>query len=425
MSRLSLDWLHLLTLLGAVQGVLLAGALFTKRRNRTANRLLAATMLAFSVHLATSVYHAAGLEQAHPHFFGLAHPLPFLYGPLVYLYAVTAADRSRRLSWRDALHLIPFALVVLTGLPVYLMSGTDKLALYHAMLSGNTPRLIRITDSLKIVSGVTYATITLVFLRRHHARVLDNYSSVERVNLRWLVWLGASGAAIWTMALVFEVLDVSGIKIARPGDDFISLAIAAMVYGIGYRGLRQPEIFRYDTAEHRVPEELRAMVKRRISDETRAIPEPIAPMTRASPESANSASRYERSGLSEREAERLKDALLVMMETKRPWQDSDLTLADLAESLATTPHKLSEVINARLGLTFFDFVNGYRVREVQRRIAAGDGQRVTMLSLALDAGFASKSTFNMVFKKHTNQTPSSYRATTGAARLKSYYSRNS
>ena len=124
--------------------------------------------------------------------------------------------------------------------------------------------------------------------------------------------------------------------------------------------------------------------------------------------------RYERSGLSDREAQRLKSQLTAVMETERPWRDSDLTLADLADRLNTTPHKLSEVLNSQLGLTFYDFVNGYRVREVQRRIAAGDARKVTMLALALDAGFASKSTFNVVFKKHTQQTPSDYRQAAGA-----------
>ena len=86
-----------------------------------------------------------------------------------------------------------------------------------------------------------------------------------------------------------------------------------------------------------------------------------------------------------------------VMDRERPWRDSGLTLADLAARLSTTPHKLSEVLNSQLGQTFYDFVNGYRVREVQRRIAAGEARAVTILSLAQDAGFASKSTFNLVF----------------------------
>jgi AraC-like DNA-binding protein len=141
---------------------------------------------------------------------------------------------------------------------------------------------------------------------------------------------------------------------------------------------------------------------------------PAAPGTDATPEPETPARRYERSGLDDRQARRLADSLRSLMDRERPWQDSELTLADLAARLDTSPHKLSEVLNAQIGQTFYDFVNGYRVREVQRRIAAGEAKRVKMLALAMDAGFASKSTFNLVFKKHTNVTPSDYQQAAGA-----------
>src|SRR5574337_423794 len=131
MTSLTLDWLHIIILLGAIQGVFLAVALATKQRNRTANCLLAAAMLAFSIHMATTVYHAAGLVQVYPHLFGFAYPMPFLYGPLIYLYARAAANRSRRLTRRDALHFVPFLAIVIAGLPIYLMSGAEKIAFYH------------------------------------------------------------------------------------------------------------------------------------------------------------------------------------------------------------------------------------------------------------------------------------------------------
>jgi len=102
------------------------------------------------------------------------------------------------------------------------------------------------------------------------------------------------------------------------------------------------------------------------------------------------------------------------MDQDRPWQDSDLTLAELAQRLSTTPHKLSEVLNSQLEQSFYDFVNGYRVRYVQHRIASEDARNLKLLSLALDAGFASKSTFNDVFKKHTGKTPSDYRRSVAA-----------
>jgi AraC-like DNA-binding protein len=421
MGRLTLDWLHVIALLGAIQGVFLAGVLATKRSNRTPNRLLAATMVAFSIYLATSVYHAGGFERVFPHFFGAAHPMPFLFGPLIYLYAVTVADHDRRFSWRDTLHFVPFVMTVIVGLPIYTMSGAEKIALYQQMQTGQIPLQVVIAAQLKLVFGVIYATMTIVFLRRHRDRVKESYSSLERVNLTWLLWLGAGAAAIWLMAVVFQLTESAGVMRIGRGDDLISLAIAVMVYGIGYMGLRQPEIFRYETAEYRVPAEARAegralqspAPREEAADAGPESPKPRAPATLHLTGRDADTPRYERSGLTDREAEQLKDALMTAMDRDRPWRDSDLTLADLADRLSTTPHKLSEVLNSQLGQTFYDFVNSYRVREVQRRIAAGDAKRLKMLALALDAGFASKSTFNTVFKKHTSQTPSDYRQAAG------------
>ncbi len=396
MSSLTLDWLHVIVLLGAIQGVFLAGVLAARRRNRTANRLLAVAMLAFSIYLASAVYHAVGYEKVFPHFFGAAYPLPFLYGPLIYLYAVTAADRNRRLTPRDALHFVPFLATVAAGLPVYFMSGAEKIAFYQRLLSGQAPAWFAVADVMKLVSGVTYAAITIVFLGRHREQVKESYSSTERVNLRWLLWLGAGAATIWLMAVAIQVLESAGIVRLGRGDDIVALGIAVLVYGIGYMGLRQPEVFRYETAEY--PVQSVSQIGRRGGRSSgrgigctalRAIGAhgPAGRATQGRPDGDDGAG------------------------TSLAGQRAHL--ADLAARLKTTPHKLSEVLNSLLGQTFYDFVNAYRVREVQRRIAAGEAQRVKMLTLALDAGFASKSTFNLVFKKHTSQTPSDYRQAAG------------
>jgi len=397
-QRLTLDWLQVVALLGAIQGFFLAGALATQRRNRAANRILAVAVFAFSIHLTSVVYHAASFEQVFPHFFGAAYPLPFLYGPLILLYALSASDRSRGLGRWDALHFVPFVAAVIVGLPIYLMSGAEKIALYQQLLQGQRPPLLAVTDWLKLVSGISYATATIIVLLRHRARVKESYSSLERVNLRWLLRLAVAGAGIWALALVFQLID----QVANPPpgleDDVVAVLIAILVYGIGYMALRQPEVFNFPAAETVAP-----------------LGTAPAPPQQASavPGAAAASPRYERSGLTEMEAISLKGALLAVMDSERPYQDSSLNLADLASRLEATPHKLSEVLNSLLDQSFYDFVNGYRVREVQRRLADDRSKRLTLLAVALDAGFASKSTFNHVFKKHAGQTPSAYRDSIG------------
>ncbi len=398
---MTLDAFHVVALLGAIQGLLLAGVLATKRRNRTANRLLAVAIFAFSIQMISVVYHAVEFELVFPHFFGAAFPLPLLYGPLVYLYSVSASDRARRLSWLNALHFLPFVAAIIAGLPIYLMSGADKIEFYHQLQQGIRPLVVRIVEPLKYVSGISYTAVTIHFLTRHRARVKQSYSSIEHVNLQWLLRLVAGGAVIWGLAALFYVTDIIGQPLPRQEDDVIALAIAVLVYGVGYMALRQPEIFNVATGEYPVvglePATSRSVMGRQVAT--------------APPIESEAPRRYERSGLTDKEASALKDALLVAMESERPYRDRALTLADLADRLRTTPHKLSEVLNSQLNQSFYDFVNGYRVRDVQQRMADERSLNLKLLSLALDAGFASKSTFNSVFKKHTGQTPSEYRRT--------------
>jgi AraC-like DNA-binding protein len=388
----TLNWWQIIALLGAAQGVILAMALIARRPRRTPNLLLAAALCAFSLHLASVTYYSAGWVVRWPHFFGITSALPLLFGPLLYLYAATASDRDRRLRRGELLHGLPFVAATVAGIPILRLSAEAKVALYAEIQQGNIPVVALVTDQLKLVSGVCYAVATLLLLHRHRRVIAENYSSLERVNLMWLQWLALGGAAIWLLAVGFTLVERVGGWSPLQGDQLIALSMTVMVYGIGYWGLRQPEIFRFATAEYPVP----------------------APTTANAAVDANPTPRYGRSGLTPREADELQVRLVALMERDRPYRQPELTLGQLAERLGTTPHRLSEVLNAQLALSFYDFVNGYRVREVQERLSGPDGAQFTYLALALEAGFASKSTFNAAFKKLTGVTPSEYRRASGA-----------
>ncbi len=391
-------WWPIVALLGAVEGGVVALALATRRTNRLANRLLSAAVLSFAVHLLAVAYYSSGSVDRWPHFFGVSQPLLFLFGPLLFLYAATASDRDRRLRWSDLLHALPFAAMVIASLPIYQLSGADKIALYADIQRGQLPPLVTVTDPLKLVSGIAYSVVTLELLRRHRRVLAENYSSLERRNLNWLQWLVLSGAAIWVLAVGFSLFEGSGGVLPINPDLLIALSLTVLIYAIGYMGSRQPEVFRFATSEFEIPSAL-------VQDES------IAESSESDiDEVVDAVPRISRSALTPRMAKQLTDKLLAAMEHERPYRNENLTLADLATQLGTSPHRLSEVLNGTLNATFYDFVNGYRVREVQARLVGPEGAQRTYLALALDAGFASKSTFNAVFKKHTGMTPSEFRA---------------
>lgn len=124
-----------------------------------------------------------------------------------------------------------------------------------------------------------------------------------------------------------------------------------------------------------------------------------------------SAVKYERSGLTDETAEQHLRALLRLMEQKKIYRNCALTLTELSAELSVSPHNLSEVINTKLRKNFYDFVNGYRLDEVKKDLADPSKQHLKILSLAFDAGFNSKATFNTLFKEQTGTTPSEYRKT--------------
>ena len=125
-------------------------------------------------------------------------------------------------------------------------------------------------------------------------------------------------------------------------------------------------------------------------------------------------SKYEKSGLSEETKNDISKRLKETMKKQRLYLEPDLTLNKLAEILNVSQNHLSQVINEVFGKNFFDFVNGYRIEEAKKFLTSHETQDWTILAIAYEVGFQSKSTFNAVFKKIVDMTPSQYKKENGA-----------
>ncbi len=377
--------------LGAVQGLFLAAVLAGRSPKSTPNRLLAAAMLTFSVDLAMAAYHSAGIDQQLPQFIGLDAAIGFLYGPLWFLYVRTLTVPPASIRRIEFVHFAPFLALALYMTPFYLLSGADKLAGMRHPAGNDALALLGAIAPLKLIFGAAYIGAVLLLIRRHRQRIRSTFSALERVQLDWV--------RNATIAFVVLLLITGGLFLASgpagdhpvgldpdgPYDDLTLLAVTIMVYVIGYLGLLQTPPW--------PPSNL---------------PPETLPPTDSPP--ATEKPRYARSGMDSDTAQQLQNRLCEVMEHRLLYQNGALTLNDLAAELDISPHNLTEVINTRLGLNFYDFVNGYRVREAERRLADPACDHLTVLAIGLDAGFNSKSAFNAVFKKHTNRSPSEYRA---------------
>ncbi len=103
-----------------------------------------------------------------------------------------------------------------------------------------------------------------------------------------------------------------------------------------------------------------------------------------------------------------KELLENFIEDKKPYLDPDLNLVELSKKLNMTRATLSEVINDGFGLNFNDFINQYRVNAVKQMLVDGKHQQLSLLGIAYECGFNSKATFNRVFKKMTNTSPTEH-----------------
>ena len=118
--------------------------------------------------------------------------------------------------------------------------------------------------------------------------------------------------------------------------------------------------------------------------------------------------KYVKSGLNQETAIEIHKQLQEVMEKNELFTNSELTLAELAEILQVQPNYLSQVINTFENKPFYDYINSKRIDVVIKLIALPENKKYTILSLAFECGFNSKSSFNKHFKKITNQTPSEY-----------------
>jgi AraC-like DNA-binding protein len=371
--RFSQNLLFILNILGATQALLLACALFsTKRGNRTANRLLAA----FAAVIAISVGGVALTKTPYintvPYLSKFHQPFYFLGAPLLFLYIRALLSGRPSFERKDLLHSIPFVLCVLYLMPYYLQSGTAKLSIHASVYYGVWWFTVR--SAVLILQFLIYLSLVALMLVRYLRKNREPDPDADKNILFQVRFLLVTFIALWVIGILHYIVSlISTTYFNTPETDMIlPLILTAFVYALAYLGLKKPESL----------------------------------LVTGTPRLAR---KYENLNMTPERSERYRQKLLHCMETEKPFMDGDLTLQKLAKKLSVPPQHLSRVINERLNQNFVDFINTYRVEEAKKRLVDPAKKHYSVLAIAEEVGFNSKSSFNLVFKKHTSMTPSEFR----------------
>lgn len=376
----------MLYLIGIVIDFFLVVLLLSKNNKSKADKILVLWLALTGIQMTLFYLYYTGAFFTFPFFLGLELPLPLVHGPLLYLYTCALTDQPVKGKY-SGFHLIPVLIFYVLMIPFVLHTSEYKIAVYQHKGQGYEG-LIKAMNIVAVLSGITYVSLSLYSLHRHQRNLYNQFSYTERINLAWLRYLIFGIATIW-------------IAVIWGRDQYIYGLGTFFVFFIGYFGIKQVGIF---TSNHAVkpdqiliPAAILNLPEQKENDpEEVIIDQPVEK------------SKYQKSGLQDEDAVIIHQKVIGYMQKDKLYLDPELTLVDLAQKLKIHPNTLSQVINSKEKKNFYDFVNAHRIEEFKRVISQPESQQYSLLGLALQCGFNSKTSFNRNFKKTTGLTPTDF-----------------
>jgi AraC-like DNA-binding protein len=368
--------------IGLAQSLFAAFALGTRKTVSLADKLLVGSLLLFAFKFIILIFHIQ-----HKEFFDMQFSLgliPLTFSPLLYLYTTYLVSDRKRFRAFDLLHLLPFLLITMA----YFIFFQDVVDFSdEAFLERNEHLWVKMTFAIVFfTSVVAYTALTFVKLNVFRRNIEAQFSYRDTgLELFWVNFI----AILFTLSGL--VVIVAGAYNAIMFEKIVNtsllshIGLTSVAYAVSYFGLRQPSLFRSDYA---------------LDDEN----------SKTQSEIETQAEEKEvKQRFTEAEAKALTERLIIHMNEERSYLNQELTLSELSAQINLAKHELTELLNVNIGKNFFTFVNEFRLKAVIRRLANPDYDHLTIMAIANDCGFNSKSTFNSLFKQAFGHTPSEYK----------------
>jgi AraC-like DNA-binding protein len=314
----------------------------------------------------------------YPHLMGVSELNRLIMAPALYLSVLYFTMPNRNFKKRDYLHFVPFLLFLFYRLPDLFQSADAKIYQYtHQIVINDFERLRILLLQLAVkIQFLIYWIFSFIRLVKHEKQIYLFASDVEPIKLNWLRYLLLGLVVILVLWINDSYFHFDFIP-----DVFSGCLIAA--FFITYHVIKQEEIFPFKTVDLKSIEDI------------------------FSEEEKNDVHQYVR--LNESQIKQVIIKLERLMNMDEVYLNSDLSLLRLAEMAELSTHDLSYVLNTGCGKSFYQYVNHFRVEKAKSLLVNPEYQYLSIVGIAYECGFNSKTAFNTTFKKLTGFTPTVYK----------------
>ena len=324
-----------------------------------------------------------------PHFYKTAAPFNFLIPLLGYLYIRTLLKNEVAFQKYDWLHFIPFVACLINYLPLYTMGATEKSKLVALLIEDYSINYTSKDGFLpeNIIRGARIIQIPIylffqwqLVLTFNKKKIAPIYEAHKKHVLKWLTIFNWNSSLILISVLFLFALFYFNPEIVTSK---MIIIIPALAIAIGYLILSSFLLLN--------PAVLFGF-----------------PNNISNNEKENASKLKVSHRLITKNYEKTTEELLSYFKVNQPFLKTTISINEVAHALNISVSELSFIINHKFNQRFTDFVNKYRIEFVIDKIEEGFCDKFTVESLSKMAGFASKSTFNIAFKKIMNCTPTEF-----------------
>ncbi|MEQ9265822.1 MAG: helix-turn-helix domain-containing protein [Balneolaceae bacterium] len=303
----------------------------------------------------------------------------FLIGPVFFFYVKTLLNKELKLTWKDLLHFLPAILYLIYSLIVFI---TDKLILeeFYFYADDMDKDLDFWYQMTGLISMLFYLFLSLKYYLNYRKISVREVSFADEIAFKWIQNFAVAFSLILVLRILFFILNPEWGEFGSKYWYYLCFSILLLYISIaGYSNT------------------IKATLELDSSFMVRS--EPLQ----------NDESEENKDELQETVLlQDWKDKIIQLFEEEHLYKNPNLTLTNLANLLNTNRNMISKTINQEFEMNFNDFVNEKRAEAVIERLKKGEHTATTLLGIALDCGFNSKTTFNRAFKKHTSTTPGQF-----------------